>query len=502
MSNTHNKIDIVPISGQVIMTDPLLNSSVVQAAFYHAAQEALEAFPAMCPALPGELHGTDLVQRRDVGRTVFSPGMSGLLDHLGRHLNQPMGSPLATLLDTVTQARSRVESGAPPESVVRVVASAISSLDRSIDTDLPMVPTADLVLVTAAAYALGEMHRSYGASDAATNRLMRAMTRTTVEFERQSEAVDPISFFLNDRMLTGLAFFNLHRIDRSFFSPQEQRAFGRSFLRLGLLSGFITWPSEFCLPNHEAARQQIYGGLDLAAIERCGLARPYEYVEASAGWRENEGFYLDAILARFLDGGETVHDDTLDLASRGIREVPASPLLKQFQNVLINHRESGTSREAALSELVRLASMKTNFMNGDDNSLAMHLNLARGRRIPDYSHLTPGSLATLPIDHIVPTQGVVFVDRVQGYLKRGIAILPSIVVQDGVPYVSIGHHRIMTQRIKGQSEVQVQVHDPSQDPPGMKLTVRERATSWDQIIWRLSQGGPVVADPMAYLDIV
>lgn len=122
-------------------------------------------------------------------------------------------------------------------------------------------------------------------------------------------------------------------------------------------------------------------------------------------------------------------------------------------------------------------------------------------QVPDYSHLKPGSIVRLPIQHIIPTQGVVFIDRIQGYLDRGYEFCPEIVLKDGKPYVAIGHHRIMTHLLRGDTHVNVQVHDLSEDPPGMQLTVQERATTWRDIIWRLFQGGPVVQNPRPYLRL-
>lgn len=113
-----------------------------------------------------------------------------------------------------------------------------------------------------------------------------------------------------------------------------------------------------------------------------------------------------------------------------------------------------------------------------------------GRELPDYSFLELGASLSIPRDHIIPTQEVLFADRIERYRQEGYRTLPEVILLGGVLYVAVGHHRITTQaQQKPGQPVAVYLHDPKDDPAGLVPTVRERMFVWELMVWKQSMQG-------------
>lgn len=124
-----------------------------------------------------------------------------------------------------------------------------------------------------------------------------------------------------------------------------------------------------------------------------------------------------------------------------------------------------------------------------------------GVPIRDYSHLEPGTIALFPLLHIIPTQAVVFISRVQKYLTYGYKNLPEVIILEGIPYVSEGHHRLITNELLGAGKLFARIHDSSGDPEGLVPMVEERMFLWELLVWKAHPRGPEVEDPRPYLRI-
>jgi len=97
----------------------------------------------------------------------------------------------------------------------------------------------------------------------------------------------------------------------------------------------------------------------------------------------------------------------------------------------------------------------------------------------------------ISISDITPTQELVFTDTVGDYINgdpRG-AGKPRLMLIEGKIYVAVGHHRIMAEILKGNTEVDVIVETQSEEEKKLGLvpvphTRHPNLSSWGQIMWR------------------